>query len=147
MLNPIVHVTTLITFGTLWSAFKVSGLAFKSTSPRPLDGTFFQALLKGVVTCFHPPNRHFPLSGSCKTFHFSYMKFLCLLKFLFIKVSSIFKEKKIQDGMSRIQFWSIGFAVPHFNPFTTEDLLSMNGLIWIYIATTLTLTLTLCTNH
>ena len=39
----------------------------------------------------------------------------------------------------------------------TEDLLTMNGLIWIYIATTLTLTLTLtliltltltlCTNH
>ena len=39
-----------------------------------------------VFTCFQPPNWHFPLSGSHKTFHFSYMKFLCLLKFLFIKV-------------------------------------------------------------
>ena len=34
-----------------------------------------------VVTCFHPPNWHFPLSGSYKTFHFSYKKFLCPLKF------------------------------------------------------------------
>ena len=49
-----------------------------------------------VVTCFHPPNWHFPLSGSHKTFHFSYRKFFFLLTFLFIKVSvsSTFKEKK-----------------------------------------------------
>ena len=40
----------------------------------------------GVNTYLHPPNWHFLLSGSHKTFHFSYMKFLCLLKFLFIKV-------------------------------------------------------------
>ena len=39
-----------------------------------------------VVTCFHPPNSHFPLSGSHKTFHFSYTIFDCVLKFLFIKV-------------------------------------------------------------
>ena len=42
--------------------------------------------VRRVVTCFHPPNWHFPLSGSHKTFHFSYTKFLCLLKFMFIKV-------------------------------------------------------------
>ena len=30
---------------------------------------------------------NFPLSGSHKTFHFSYMKFLCFLKFLFISLS------------------------------------------------------------
>ena len=41
---------------------------------------------KKVVTRFHPPNGHVPLSRSHKTFHFSYMKFLCLLKFLFVKV-------------------------------------------------------------
>ena len=33
-----------------------------------------------VVTCFHPPNWQFPLTDSHKTFHFSYMKFLYLLK-------------------------------------------------------------------
>ena len=44
------------------------------------------------------------------------MKFLCLLKILFIKllVSSIFKEKK-QDGKSRIRSLSIGSAVYHLN--------------------------------
>ena len=104
------------------------------------------------VTCFHPPNCQFPLSGSHKTFHFSYMKFPCLLKFLFIKVqvSSIFKEKQNSlGGTSRNRSRSIGSAVQHFNPYTTEDLLTMDVFIWIYIATTLTLTLTLtlCTNH
>ena len=95
-----------------------------------------------VVTRFHPPNWHCPVSGSHKTFLFSYMKFLCLWKFLFIKVkvSSIFKEKKIQNCTSRIQSRSIGSAVHHLNPYTTKDLLTMNGLIWIYIATTVTLT-------
>ena len=44
--------------------------------------------------------------------------------------------------MSGIRSRSIGSAVHHFNPYTTEDLLTMDGLIWIYIATTLTLTLT-----
>ena len=40
----------------------------------------------GVSTYFRPPNWHFRLSGSHKAFHFSYMKFLRLLKFLFITV-------------------------------------------------------------
>ena len=70
------------------------------------------------------------------------MKLLCLLKFLFIKVqvSSIFKEKKIQESTSRIRSRNIDSAMHHFNPYTTEDLLTMSGLIWIFIATTLTLT-------
>ena len=38
---------------------------------------------------------------------------------------------------------TISSAVHHFNPYTTEDLLTTNGLTWIYIATTLTLTVTL----
>ena len=49
--------------------------------------------------------------------------------------------------MSRNQSQSIGSAVHHFNPYCTEDWLTMNGLIQIYIATTLTVTLTLRTNH
>ena len=108
------------------------------------DSTLAQTMIVWVVTCFHLPNWHFPLGGPHKTFHFSYMKFLCLLKFLFIKVevSSIFKKKKIQVSTSRIRSRSIGSAVHHFNPYTTEDLLTIDGLIWIYIATTLTLTLT-----
>ena len=60
------------------------------------------------VTCFHPPNWHFPLSGSHKTFHFSYMKFLCLLKFLFIKVSSILRKKIFR--MARVGF-DLGVSV------------------------------------
>ena len=48
-----------------------------------------------------------------------------------------FKEKNIQDGTSRIRSRSIGSSVHHFNPYTTEDLLTINGLIWIYMATTL----------
>ena len=61
------------------------------------------------------------------------MKFLCLLNFLFIKVqvSSILKEKKnwgFDLGASALQCIT--------NPYTTEDLLISNGLIWIYIATT-----------
>ena len=47
VLNPKVHVTTLITFGTLRSTFKVTCPALKSTCPRPLDGTFFKPCLKG----------------------------------------------------------------------------------------------------
>ena len=58
-----------------------------------------------------------------------------------------FYGKKIQDGTSRNRSRSMGSAVRHFNLYTTEDLLIMNGLSRIYIATTLTLTLTLCTNH
>ena len=49
--------------------------------------------------------------------------------------------------MSMIRSRSIGSAVHHFNPYPTENLLTITGLIWIYIATTPTLTLTLCTNH
>ena len=49
--------------------------------------------------------------------------------FIKVKVSSIFKEKKIQKCTSRIQSRSIGSAVHHFDPYTTEDLLTMNGLI------------------
>ena len=67
-----------------------------------------------------------------------------------VQVSSIFKEKQNSlGGTSRNRSRSIGSAVQHFNPYTTEDLLTMDALIWIYIATTLTLTLTLtlCTNH
>ena len=49
---------------------------------------------------FHTPEWNFPFSGSHKTFHFCYMRFLCLLKFLLDKMfmiiegSSIVKEKK-----------------------------------------------------
>ena len=53
------------------------------------------------------------------------MKFPCLLKFLFIKVqvSSIFKEEQNSlGGTSRNRSRSIGSAVQHFNPYTTEDL-------------------------
>ena len=60
----------------------VGGLA----TLTPFQNWMLYNLLETVVTCFHPPNWHFPLSGSHKTFHFSYMKFLYLLKFLFIKV-------------------------------------------------------------
>ena len=42
-----------------------------------------------------------------------------------VQVSSIFKEKKIQDGTSRIRSWSIGSAVHHFYTNTTEDLLTV----------------------
>ena len=52
-----------------------------------------------------------------------------------------FSGKKIQDGTSRIRSRSIDSVVHHFNPFSTEDWLTINGLICIYIATTLTLTL------
>ena len=45
------------------------------------DGKLIRGMNCWVVTCFHPPNWHFPLSGSHKTFHFSYKKFLCPLKF------------------------------------------------------------------
>ena len=57
------------------------------------------------------------------------MKFLCLLKILFIKllVSSIFKEKKIQDDKSKIRSLSIGSAV--HNPYITEDLLTIGPFI------------------
>ena len=37
---------------------------------------FWKYIFKAVVTCFHPPEWHFPLSDSHKTFHHSYMKFL-----------------------------------------------------------------------
>ena len=63
----------------------------------------------------------FSSQWSHKTFHFSYMKFL------FIKVLVL--EKKIQDGTSKIRSRSIGSAVHHFNPYTTEDLLKINGLL------------------
>ena len=46
VLNPKVHVTTPITFGTLRSAFKVTRPALKSTCPRPLGGTFFKPCIK-----------------------------------------------------------------------------------------------------
>ena len=80
-----------------------------SAKTREIATTWLRKRLRfhgRVVTCFHPPNWHFPLSASQKTFHFSYMKFLCLLKFLFIKVqvSSIFKEKKLRTAR-------IGFAL------------------------------------
>ena len=39
-----------------------------------------------VSTHLHTPNWHFRLSGSHKTFPFSYMKCLCLLKFLLDKM-------------------------------------------------------------
>ena len=35
----------------------------------------------------------------------------------------------MQDDASRIRSRRIGFAVHHFNLYTTEDLLTMNGLI------------------
>ena len=57
-----------------------------------------------VVTCFHPSNWHLPLSGSHKKFHFSYMKFLCLLKFLFIKV---LKENSFHfNGFPMVLQWA-----------------------------------------
>ena len=40
-----------------------------------------------------------------------------------------FYGKKIQDGTIRIQSRSIGFAKHHFNPYTTQDLRTTNGLI------------------
>ena len=40
-----------------------------------------------------------------------------------------FYGKKIQDGTNRIRSRSIGFAVHHFNPYTTQDLRTTNGLI------------------
>ena len=44
------------------------------------------------------------LSGSHKKFHFSYMKFLCLLKFLFIKV---LKENSFHfNGFSMVLQWA-----------------------------------------
>ena len=51
-----------------------------------------------VSTHLHTQNWHFPLTRHSETFLFSYMKFLCLLKFLLEKCSrksksSIFKEK------------------------------------------------------
>ena len=56
------------------------------------EGREYWLLLK---SCFHLPNWHFPLSGSHKTFLFSYMKFLCPLKRLFIKSKSLqFLRKK-----------------------------------------------------
>ena len=74
------------------------------------------------------------------------MKFLCLLKILFIKllVSSILKEKKIQDDKSKIRSLSIGSAVYHFNSYTTvvadDEWFDLN-------INAKTLTLTFCTNH
>ena len=49
---------------------------------------FLKMWKRKVVGChlFPSAKRTFPVSGSHKTFHFSYMKFLCLWKFLFIKV-------------------------------------------------------------
>ena len=56
------------------------------------------------VTCFHPPNCHLPLSGSHKKFHFSYMKFLSLLKFLFIKA---LKENSFHfNGFPMVLQWA-----------------------------------------
>ena len=40
-----------------------------------------------------------------------------------------FYGKKIQDRTNRIRSRSIGFAVHHFNPYTTQDLRTTNGLI------------------
>ena len=89
------------------------------------------------------------IASSHKTFHFSYMIFLCLLKFLFINVyiSSIFKEKKFRMARVGFDLGASALQCITLNPYSTEDWLTMSGLIWIYIATTLTLTLTLCTNH
>ena len=100
-------------------------------------------LLLSVVTCFHPPNWHFPLSGSNKTFHFSYLKFLYLLKFLFIKVqvSSIFKEKK-KFRKARGGFDLRAWALQCITLTPTPPRISLQ---WMVIETTLTLTL--CTNH
>ena len=66
--------------------------------------------------------------SSHKTFHFSYMKFLdeMLIK---VNVSSIFKEKTIQDRISKIRTRSIGSGVHHSNPYTTEDLVTNTSLI------------------
>ena len=58
-------------------------------------------------------------SSSHKTFHFSYMKFLDEM-FIKVKVSSIFKEKTIQDRMSRIRTRSIRSGVHHSNPYTSS---------------------------
>ena len=52
--------------------------------------------------------------------------------FMKVEVSSIFKEKKLnQHKWDSNQ--SIGFAVYYLNHQTTEDSLLMKGLIWSYI--------------
>ena len=83
-----------------------------------------------VVTCFHPPNWHFPLSGSHKTFHFSYMKFLCLLKFLFIKVnvSLTFMEKKFR--MARLGFNLGASALQSITLTPTQPRICGQRMVW-----------------
>ena len=98
-----------------------------------------------VVTCFHPSNWHFPLSAWFSEDISLFLHEISLsLKISVQKSLSLFNfyGKKFQDDTNRIRSRSIGFAVHHFNPYTTQDLRATNGLIWIYIATTLTLTLT-----
>ena len=101
-----------------------------------------------VNTYFHLPNWDFPLSGSHKAFHFSYIKFLCLLKFLFVKSKSLqfLRKKKFRTG--RVGF-DLGASALQSITFTPTP----PRICWQCIATTLTLTLnpnltlTLCTNH
>ena len=84
-------------------------------------------------THLHTPNWHFPLTRHSETFPFSYMKFLSTeSKYL------EFLRKKIGKGLSRTRTRSVASAVHLPYHYATENLLTIDGLIWRYIATTLT---------
>ena len=94
--------------------------AFKDKMAKCSDSMY-----EGVVTCFYPPN----WLSVALTRHFTFLTW----NFSVSSLKFLIKKKKIQDGTSRSRSRNIGSAVHHFNPYTTEHLLTMNGLIRIYI--------------
>ena len=74
---------------------------------------------------------YFPLSGYHKTFLFSYMKYLCFLKFLldkiFMKVNGL--GKKFQDDRAGLDPGASDLQSITYTTATTEDLLAGDGLI------------------
>ena len=103
-----------------------------------LWGTYLSAkIFFGITflgsTHLHTPNWHFTLTRHSETFPFSYMKFLSTeSKYL------EFLRKKIGKGLSRTRTRSVASAVHLPYHYATENLLTIDGLIWRYIATTLT---------
>ena len=99
-----------------------------SHRPKPL-GHFMKFIKRSILYCFYTTLRwNFSVS-----WHFcsgNVHESVCLVNFL---------AKKIQKSESKNRTPSVVSAVHHLHHYVTEDLLARIGLIWSYIATTLTL--------
>ena len=123
------HAALLLVPASLWRVEKKPGNeALCGNTP---DGENIWGITFLGSTHLHTPNWHFPLTRHSETFRFSYMKFLSTVsKYL------QFLRKKHLEGASRTRTRSVESTVHLPYHYATEGLLTIDGLIWRYIATT-----------